>query len=131
MIETISIVNKEVSKRLGIQEDIIKSVNAFYWKNVKGSINTAQNTSIRINNLGTYVISRTKLWILIKRRIKEIRYFRTTTKEFKVKDRDTSINDLITELRILLQRRNDIAIIYRNNELKAKAKRDAKRDLEQ
>lgn len=124
MIETISHINREISKELSIDESLVKSINAFYWKSIRDTVSSGEHTSIRLNSLGTYVISRRKLWIYINKLIKQIRYFRKNVdKVFKNKTREEYIEDRVNELRLILKRRDDLAKVYKINEDKYKLKK--------
>jgi hypothetical protein len=123
MIDTINNVNKEVARELGIDEAIVKKINAFYWKGVKGAIASGEHTSIYLKNIGTLSISRNKLNKNILYLIKQLRFFKNTTEEFKKKTREEYIAELSEQLRKMLARRNDIAKLYRETEIKIKTKR--------
>lgn len=123
MIETINIVNKEVSKLLNIDETLVKVINQFYWKHgVKAAIQSGGHTSIRLKNIGTLVTSRTKVNNKILRLIKSIREFKRPEKVFKTKTKEECLSEKYTELKLLLQRRNDIAIAYKSNTDRTKQK---------
>lgn len=132
MIETINIVNKEVSKTLHKSEDLIKAVNKFFWKQgVKKSIQSGHHTSIRIKNLGTLVTSRNKVNLKIIRTIQHIRMLNDPATEFKQKTKEERLKEKYDHLIILLQRRNDIAIAYKTNTDRTKQKYDTKANMGQ
>lgn len=109
MIGTIKQVNQEVARELSIDEDIVNKVNKFFWeKGVKDAVRTAEYTSIRIRGLGTLVTSRFKLNKFIFKLIREIRFLRSTDKEYK----NTTKEDLLKEKYILLDK-----YLFRRNEL--------------
>lgn len=125
MIETINVINKEVAKELGIDEEKVKLVNKFFWKyGVKEAIQSCTYTSIRIKNLGTLVVSRNKVNMRIRKCIARIRELNTPGRPFKVKTKEQFMAEKYTELRLLLARRNDIAIAYRNNKIRSKDRYD-------
>jgi hypothetical protein len=115
MIETINHVNKEVARELEIREDIVKKVNGFFWKEVNHTIASGAHTSIYIKGLCTLTVSRNKVNVKIYKLIREIRYFRNTSKEFKRKTRVEYLDERLDVLRLMLERRNEVAIAYKAN----------------
>ncbi len=113
MIDTLYSVSKEVAKELEIDEKIVKKVNAFYWKNIADTIASGQHNAIRIKNFGSFVVSKFKLYTQIKKKIKKIKYYRTIDKDFKRKTRLEYINEQIRDLKLFLERRNEMAILYK------------------
>jgi hypothetical protein len=127
MIQTINNVNREVSRALSIDEDIVKKVNAYYWKHgVKEAVSSGLHTSVRLKNIGTLVTSRQKTNNKIATLIREIRYFQSSTKEFKKKTREEYIEDRLSSLRLLLVRRNELAHIYIQNQTRINDKINSK-----
>lgn len=125
MIETINVVNKEVSRSLGISEETVKLVNKFFWRyGVKESIQSGQHTSIRVKNIGTLVTSRNKINNRLRKIIRSIRQLKEPDREFKIKTREQYLEQQYNELRIMLARRNDIAIAYKNNKDRSKQRYD-------
>lgn len=123
MIGTISLVNREVAKVLNYNEDVIKQVNKFFWRyGVREPIRSGNYTSLFIRNLGTLTISRNKINKKIRGLIIKIRECRDPDKVFTQVIREEALEKLYDHLNILLQRRNDIAKIYIQNQ----EKRDAK-----
>ena len=115
MIDTINRVNKEVARELNINEDLVSAINKFYWKEIKKTVQEAKHTSIWIRNVGTLAVSRTKLNRRIVQIIRQIRGLQNPTRVFKVKTREQCIEEKIELLKLLLIRRNDLAIIYKTN----------------
>lgn len=118
MIDTSNTVSKVVAKKLEISEDIIKSVYDYYWKNgVKKAIRSGKYTSVRVSKLGTFMVSRRKLYRHIQKYIAYIRHLRLQdTISFKRSTKEEAISKYIDDLKLLLERRNDLAILY--NKLK-------------
>lgn len=116
MIDTINLVNKEVARKLNHSESLVRQVNKFFWKyGVKETIQSAQYTSVRIPKIGTLVVSRNKVNKKILRIIRAIRSLKNPNRVFRDKTREQCLSDKYDELRLMLQRRNDIAIIYKSN----------------
>ncbi len=123
MIDTINLVNREAARILSKDETLVKLVNRFFWKEgVKEAVQSAQHTSIRIPKIGTLVISRNKVNKKILRIIQSIRELQRPEKTFKEKTREQCLTERYTELTLMLKRRNDIAIAYKNNIDRHKAK---------
>lgn len=132
MIETINVVNKEVSKILKLDEELVKIVNKFYWRyGVKQAIQSGEHTSIFIRNIGTLTISRTKVNRKIVKIIGQIRTLLNPERQFKVKTREQCIEEKYVMLRTMLKRRNDIAIAYTKNNQRAKERYDTKTSMGQ
>lgn len=116
MIETINVVNREVSKTLGMNETLVKFINQFYWrKGVKEAIQSGQHTSVRIKNIGTLVTSRMKVNNKIVKLIRAIRELNNPERVFKEKTKKEYLDEKYKELRLMLARRNDIAKAYKTN----------------
>ena len=122
MIDTSNTVSKVVAKRLEISEDIIKNVYDFYWKHgVKDAIRSGKYTAIRVAKLGTFMVSRRKLEKHIKKYIAYIRHLELQdVRSFKKYTKEEAMVKYKADLRLLLDRRNDIAILY--NQLKENRK---------
>ncbi len=122
MIDTINIVNKEVSKTLGLDEDLVRIVNKFFWKQgIKRAIQSGDHTSIWIKNIGTLATSRNKVNNKIRRLIKSIRSL-DQPRDYKVKTKEQFLVEKYSQLRMLLARRNDIALAYKANKDRAHEK---------
>ena len=117
MVDTINIVSKEVSREHNIDEDLVKFVNDFFFKCLKSVIQSGEYTSIRVNNIGTLVTSRLKINTKIKKLIKLIRNIKDPSKVYKEKNKEDVIKDKYRELKLLLKRRNELAIAYETNRL--------------
>jgi len=116
MIETINVVNREVSKTLGMNETLVKFINQFYWrKGVKEAIQSGQHTSVRIKNIGTLVTSRMKVNNKIVKLIRANRELNNPERVFKEKTKKEYLDEKYKELRLMLARRNDIAKAYKTN----------------
>lgn len=113
MIETISRVNKEISKSLGIPEDVVKAINKFYWSNIKSSIQSGEHVSVRIKNIGTLVISKVKLQNKISKQIRAIRIIRASNKTYISVTKEEHLEAHYNTLRLLLQRRNELATLFK------------------
>lgn len=115
MIETINIVNKEVSKTLGLDEETVRLVNKFFWRQgVKKAIQSGDHTSIWIKNIGTLAVSRNKVNGKIKRLIASIRALELP-RDYKIKTKEQFLEEKYNQLKMLLARRNDIAKAYKAN----------------
>lgn len=124
MLGTINIINKQVARELELSEDLVKRINAYYWLNgIKAEFQCGSNSAIRIKNLGTFMISRFKLNKKIRELIKEIRKISNLESDFKIRTRQEVINERKEYLKVLLERRNDIAKLYYQRELKIKLKK--------
>lgn len=120
MIESINNVAKEAARQLDEDEIIVKQLNYFLWKEVRDNIRTGKHTTMWLRGWGMYTISKTKLNLCITKCINTIRKW---TREGT---HSQGILDEFAELSLLLKRRNDIAIQYKINEDKARAKKHAK-----
>lgn len=123
MVDTIYGVNKEVSIELGLPENVVKSINAYYWKGIRDCISSGVNTGIWVKGIGTFVISRNKLRTEIYKLIRQIRKYRLSSREFRKVSKEESIASKYMQLRLMLQRRNDIAIVYKEKEDRIRAKK--------
>ena len=114
MIDTINIANRYTSRKLSISEEIVKEVNRYFWKEgVKGTMKTGKYTAFRIPKLGTFVVSRLKLRKRISKYIAYIRFLKQEDQlKFKKISKEDRINQYQEELKLLLDRRNDLAKLY-------------------
>ena len=61
---------KDISKELDINEEIIKNIIDFYWRELRIELGALNYKNIRIENLGSFKI---KYW-LIEKEIEKIKY---------------------------------------------------------
>ena len=115
MIETINTVNKKVSKKLNKDIDLVKKINAFYFKEVHKAIASGEYNGIRLKHIGTLHISKFKLYSKIKEAIKEIRLLKNPNKILK-RPKEEVLEIKYAALRILLERRNELAKNYKEND---------------
>lgn len=102
--------NKAVSEKLGIDINIVKQVNRFFWREgVRKNISKATHRSIFVKNIGTFTVKRKVLYSQIYDVIWRIRRIRCA-KRYKETTKITIENQLIENLRNLLILRNEIAI---------------------
>lgn len=114
MIDTVNVVNKLVAEKLDVSEDIVKVTNAFYWRfGVVESMRSGDHTAIRVGKVGTFMVSRRKLYRRIKKYISLIKALKSeNVSEFKRVSKEERIEAYKADLRKLLARRNDIAKLY-------------------
>ncbi len=126
MIETINQINREVARELSQEENLVRSINTYYWRTLKSSISSGEYTSIWVKNVGTLVVSRNKLRKKISGLIKSIRYYKSTGKGFKNRTNQEYLLDLMIELKLMVSRRNDIAKAYKEKEDRIRVKKSNK-----
>lgn len=131
MIESIGIINRQVSKKLGVSEELVKTINEYFWKEgVKTSMRSGLYTAIRLPKLGTFVVSRNKLNKRIQKYISYIRFLSEDTSiEYKRITKEQKIATYVNDLKLLLDRRNDIAKIYKMFSDERRSKTVLKTDL--
>lgn len=114
MIDTSNTVTRHIAKRLEVTEEIAKTVYDFYWKEgIVNSIRSGKNTSIRVAKLGTFTVSKRKLYQQIHKYIAYLRFLRTKdSNDFKKFTKEEAIERYKSDLRLLLERRNDLANLY-------------------
>lgn len=114
MIDTSSTIIRQTAKKLEISEDLIKTIYDFYWKEgVKGAMRSGQNTAIRVSKVGTFMVSRRKLYRHIQKHIFYIRHLRSQPEEiFKRTSKEEMIERYYIDLKVLLERRNELAKLY-------------------
>lgn len=120
MIDTSNIVIKAVSKKLEVKEDLVKLIHDYYWeKGVRNSIRSGNHTAIRIAKLGTFFVSKIKLYRRIKKYIAFIRNLEFKPEsDFKRLSKQERIDIYKKDLALLLSRRNDLAKLYYQKALK-------------
>lgn len=113
-MKNIDIINRTISERTGIDEDVVKAVNKYFWKHgVKKNLSTLNDNALFIRGLGTIVVSRYNLRKMIYATIGKIRGIRNSTK-FKETTREIYLEELYGRLRRLLKSRNELAKQYKN-----------------
>lgn len=114
MIDTSNTVIKQVARKLNKSEDIVKKVHDYYWEEgLKVSMRSGKHTAIRVSKFGTFMVSRRKLYRLIQKYIAYIRHLRLKeTEAFKRSTKEEALAKYTQDLRTLLERRNDLAILY-------------------
>lgn len=114
MIDTSNTVTRLVSKRLEVTEETTKIVYDFYWKHgIVESIRSGKHTAIRVPKLGTFMTSRRKLYQQIYKYIAYIRFLRAKeSNSFKRYTKEEAIERYKNDLKLLLERRNDLAKLY-------------------
>lgn len=99
----------QAATELDIPLSTVKKVNNYFWRvGVKESIKNVNNTSIFIKNLGTFSVSKYKLYREIKRVIRFIRGIRISPKYTEQKRQDI-LKSYYYNLNKLLEKRNQLA----------------------
>lgn len=110
-MKNIDFVIKKTALELNIPEDQVKVVVMEYWKTIYNKILTGSETAITVRHIGTFTVSRWKLYNYIKKIIAKIKRIRKTDKLTDEKKKE--ILDLeYKRLRNCLYHRNKIAIDY-------------------
>jgi len=114
MIDTSNTVVRQVAKRLEVTEEAAKIVYDFYWREgIVGSIRSGKYTSIRASKLGTFTVSKRKLYKEIYKYIAYIRFLKAKdSNSFKRYTKEEAIQKYKKDLKLLLERRNDLANLY-------------------
>lgn len=113
-MKNIDLVNNTIANKLNIDEKIVKAVNKFYWKQgVKKRMSTLESTSVFVKGFATFTVSRYNVRRLIKKTIIQIRSLRESTK-YKETTKVIYSAELYKKLRMLLEKRNELANFYYN-----------------
>jgi ribosomal protein L31E len=113
-MKNIDLVNSKISKKLNIDEKIVKAVNKFYWsKGIRKSLSNLDDTAVFVRGLGTFTASRYNVRKKISQVISQIRGVRIS-KKFKENTREIYLETLFNKLRLLLNIRNELAKQYLN-----------------
>lgn len=134
-MKNIEVLYTALSKQLDLPEKVVRAVYNYYWsKGVKNKMNQLEENAVYVPFIGTFGVSRRKLYGEIKAKIGLIRYY-----EDNVSNMDATIIEERKEktyntLRKLLERRNEIAHLYiKQEEINVRQKLEAsinKRDSE-
>ncbi len=111
-MKNIDFINKVQAEKLGISESIIKKVNKYYWdKGVRRKLSTLESLSVFIKGLGVITVSRYNLNKFIKKTIIKLKMIRLSDK-YKEENKKIYIDTLEKRLKKLLIKRNELAILY-------------------
>ena len=116
-MQNIQTVNKLIAREHNIQEDIVESVNSFYWKSVRKSLSSFENLSVSLKYIGTITISRRKINYYIGYLIRKIRKIKAST-IFKETTKEHLIEVNTNKLRKALKQRDALAKQYYDENIK-------------
>lgn len=106
--------NKLEADKLKMDLAVVKAVNRFFWKKgVKANMSGVKIRSIFIKNLGTFTVSKYKLYKEIGNTIQKIRMMKKSTK-FTEEKKKMIITFLYESLSQMLRQRNIIATDFYN-----------------
>jgi hypothetical protein len=113
-MKSIDVVIRKTAGEMGIPEDQAKVVVMEYWNTIYKKLLSGEETAITVRHVGTFAMSRFKLYRLIRRRIGKIRY---TKKNEKITEefREIILADEYKKLSLAMKHRNTIAIEYAEN----------------
>jgi hypothetical protein len=110
-MKNIQTVNKLIARELNKDEDLVESVNDFYWKTVRRTLSSLESTSVSLKHLGTITVSKRKIDYFIKCTIGKIRNIRKSTK-YKESTKALLLDVNMDRLKKALVRRNELATQY-------------------
>lgn len=79
-MKNIQTINKLISRELNMDENLVESVNQFFWKEVRRKLSSLESTSVSIKHIGTITTSKRKIDFFIRTTIKKIRNIRKSTR---------------------------------------------------
>lgn len=116
-MQNIQTVNKLVARECNIKEEIVESVNNFYWKNVRKSLSSFENLSVSLKYIGTITTSRRKLNYYIGFLIRKIRNLKDSTRlKETTKEHLLDVNTI--KLKKALKQRDALAKQYYDENIK-------------
>jgi phage protein D len=110
-MKNIQTINKLIARELTLKEDIVESVNEFYWKEVRRKLSSLESTSVSIKHLGTITTSKRKIDQFIKTTIKKIRNI-SKSNRYKESTKALLLDVNYDKLRKALVQRNELATQY-------------------
>lgn len=110
-MKNIQTINKLISRELNIKEDLVESVNDFYWKEVRKKLSGLESTSVSIKHIGTITTSKRKIDQFIKTTIKKIRSINNSNR-YKESTKSLLLDTNYDRLRKALIQRNELATQY-------------------
>jgi hypothetical protein len=114
-MQNLEYVSEVVSEEIGVSYERVLKVNDAYWAYIKELMASGDYSSIFLTNLGTFSFIRYKINAVIIKYIISIRKLRKGEGSFAretPEQREVAEVRLISELRKLLERRNDVAVTY-------------------
>jgi len=110
-MKNIDFVIKKTAKELGQPEDQVRKVLMEYWKTGMSNIFSLEKTTVSFRHIGSFTVSRYKLYNYLKKQIGKIRRMKTldTVSEEK---RAEILKIYHEDLRTALVQRNILAIHY-------------------
>lgn len=115
-MKNIDYFNKAIAEKKGLENDIVRKVNDFFWrKGVRKNLTDVNYRSLYIKHLGTITVSKYKLDKKIEHLIKRIRSVRVSPK-FKEETKELILAKYYDSLKAMLKRRNEIALEYYNRD---------------
>lgn len=110
-MKNINIVNRTIATKLGLELSIVETVNKLYWREVKAVLGTLSSNYVHVKRLGTISISYRKLRGEIIHFINKIRQTKSTAK-YTDETRERMLATQYGSLRLLLSKRNELAIDF-------------------
>jgi hypothetical protein len=113
-MKNLQIINKLLAKERGWNENLIESVNSFFWKELRRKLSGFESTSIAIKHIGTITTSKRKLDYLIRKLIYKIRNIRKSNR-YKESTKALLLEFNFDKLKKALVQRNILATQYYEN----------------
>lgn len=110
-MKNLDIAIKKAAQELDIPVDQAKVVVNAFWERVYKDLIGGKNVTTTVRHIGSFTISRKKLYLNIRKRIGKIRNYRTTTR-FTEETKALYIEREMHNLRRALVHRNTLAIQY-------------------
>lgn len=110
-MKSIDFAIKKTALDLGLPEDKVKIVVMAYWKDIYGKILRGEETTLTVRHIGSFTVSRWKLYNYIRKIIEKIRRIRRSEKVLPEK-KEELLGIEYKRLRLCLYHRNIIAKSY-------------------
>lgn len=99
---------RETAEELKVDLADVRQVNSFFWRvGVKEPLKKIEHTAVFVKNIGTILVSKTKLYKDIKKVIRKIREVRISVKYTEERQKDM-VHNYTERLRELLRKRNEL-----------------------
>lgn len=121
----IDYVIKKTAVQLNLPETEVKKVVMEYWETIYKRLLKLDRTTITARHLGNFTISRYKLNNFIFKTIRNVRSLRKAEMSEDARARLLEVNT--NRLKVALQRRNDIAVLFKESKEASKQLRKNKR----